>query len=59
MRQVVREAADKNSEQLKLVPEFRTRELQIESITLVLRSEIQQENLGHKLYIASLNELCK
>jgi AraC family transcriptional regulator len=39
---------------LELVSEFRTRDPQIEAIGLMLLAELQQENLGSRLYIESL-----
>jgi AraC family transcriptional regulator len=41
-------------DRLELIPEFRTRDSQIEAIGMMLLTELQQENLGGKLYIESL-----
>ena len=43
-----------NPDRLELLPEFRTRDPQIESIGLLLLSELNQEKLGGRLYIESL-----
>ncbi|MFN6565533.1 MAG: helix-turn-helix domain-containing protein [Nostoc sp. ChiSLP01] len=51
---VARETIDTNPERLELVREFRTRDRHIESIAMMLLSELKQENLGEKLYIESL-----
>ncbi|MEG4804744.1 helix-turn-helix domain-containing protein [Microcoleus sp. ARI1-B5] len=54
---VAREAFDMNPDRLELLPEFRTRDRQIESIGMMLLSELQQENLGQNLYIESLSNI--
>jgi AraC family transcriptional regulator len=54
IQQVAREALAMNPDRLELLPEFRTRDPQIESIGMLLLAELQQENLGGKLYIESL-----
>jgi AraC family transcriptional regulator len=54
LQSVARETLDKNSDRLELVPEFRTRDPQIEAIAMMFLSELQQESLGGKLYIDSL-----
>lgn len=51
---VARETIDTNSNRLELIPEFRTRDPQIEAIGMLLLSELKQENLGGRLYIESL-----
>lgn len=51
---VARESLAMNPDQLELLPEFRIRDQQIESIGMMLLAELQQENLGGKLYIESL-----
>lgn len=43
-----------NPERLELLPEFRTRDPQIEAISLMLLAELKQEDLGSRLYIESL-----
>ncbi|MBW4467547.1 MAG: AraC family transcriptional regulator [Pegethrix bostrychoides GSE-TBD4-15B] len=43
-----------NPDRLELLPEFRTRDPQIEAIGLMLLTELKQENLGGRLYIESL-----
>lgn len=47
----------KNPERLQLIPEFQTRDPQIEAIGTMLLSELKQDNLGGKLYIESLTNL--
>lgn len=54
IQQVAREALEINSDRLELLPEFRTRDPQIESIGLMLLAELQQGNCGSRLYIESL-----
>ena len=54
IQSVAREAIDMNADQLELLPEFRTRDPQIESIGMLLLAELKQENLGSRLYIESL-----
>lgn len=51
---VARESLALNPDRLELVPEFRTRDSQIESIAMMLLAELQQDNLGGRLYIDSL-----
>jgi AraC family transcriptional regulator len=54
IQSVAREALELNPDQLELMPEFRTRDRQIEAIGLMLLTELKQENLGGRLYIDSL-----
>ncbi len=54
IQSVAREALAMNPDRLELVPEFRTRDPQIESIGMLLLTELKQENLGGKIYIESL-----
>ncbi|MBD2680477.1 MULTISPECIES: helix-turn-helix domain-containing protein [Nostoc] len=54
IQSVARETIDTNPERLELVREFRTRDRHIESIAMMLLSELKQENLGERLYIESL-----
>ncbi|AFY77191.1 transcriptional regulator containing an amidase domain and an AraC-type DNA-binding HTH domain [Pleurocapsa sp. PCC 7327] len=54
VQSVARETIDINPDRLELIPEFRTRDPHIESIGMLLLSELQQENLGGRLYIESL-----
>lgn len=54
MQQVAREALVMNPDRLELLPEFRTRDPQIEAIGMLLLSELQQGNFGSRLYIESL-----
>jgi AraC family transcriptional regulator len=54
IQSVARETIDINPDRLELLPEFRTRDPQIESIGMLLFAELKQENLGGRLYIESL-----
>jgi AraC family transcriptional regulator len=54
IEQVATEALGINPDGLELVPEFRARDPQIESIATLLLSEMKQENIGSRLYIESL-----
>jgi AraC family transcriptional regulator len=54
IQQVAREALDSNPDRIELLPEFRMRDLQLEAIAIMLLTELQQDNLGGKLYIDSL-----
>ena len=57
IQQVAIETFAKNPERLQLIPEFQTRDPQIEAIGTMLLSELKQDNLGGKLYIESLTNL--
>lgn len=54
IQQVARETLEMNPDQLELLPEFRIRDPHIESLGRLLLAELQQENLGGRLYIESL-----
>ncbi len=54
IQSVARESLEMDCDRIELLPEFRTRDPQIEAIGLMLLAELQQENLGGKLYIESL-----
>ncbi|KOP22575.1 AraC family transcriptional regulator [Hapalosiphon sp. MRB220] len=54
IQSVARETIDTNPDQLELLPEFRTRDPHIESIGMMLLTELKQENFGGRLYIESL-----
>jgi AraC family transcriptional regulator len=54
VQQVSREALELNPDRLELLPEFRTRDPQIEAIGMMLLTELQQGNCGSRLYIESL-----
>jgi AraC family transcriptional regulator len=56
IQSVAREALEMNPDRLELLPEFRTREPQIESISMMLLAELKPENLGSRLYIESLTK---
>jgi AraC family transcriptional regulator len=54
---VARETLAMNPDRLELLPEFRMRDPQMEAIGMMLLTELQQENLGSKLYIESLSNV--
>lgn len=54
---VARETLDKNPDQLELLSEFRMRDPQLEAIAMMLLAELQQENLGSRLYVESLSNI--
>ena len=54
IQDVARDTIDINPDRLELVPEFRTRDPQIEAIARLLQWEQKNQNLGGKLYIDSL-----
>jgi AraC family transcriptional regulator len=54
IQSVAREALTMNPDRLELLNEFKIRDRQIEAIGMLLLSELQQENLGGRLYIDSL-----
>ena len=54
MQSVAREALTMNADRLELLPEFKTRDPQIEAIGLLLLTELKQSNSASKLYIDSL-----
>jgi AraC family transcriptional regulator len=54
IEQVAGEALAMNPDQLEVIPEFRTRDPQLEAIAMLLLTELKQENLGARLYIDSL-----
>ncbi|WP_449418115.1 helix-turn-helix domain-containing protein [Phormidium nigroviride] len=54
IQSVAREALAMNPDRLELLPEFRTRDPQIEAMGMLLFAELKQENLGGRLYIESL-----
>lgn len=51
---VARETIDINSDRLELISQFRTRDRQLEAIGMMLLAELEQENLGGRLYVESL-----
>jgi AraC family transcriptional regulator len=57
IQQVAGEALSMNPDQLEVIPEFRTRDPQLEAIALLLLAELKQDNLGGRLYIESLANL--
>jgi len=57
MQSVARETININPEQLELLPQFRARDRQIEAIGMMLLTELQQENVGSRLYVESLTNL--
>lgn len=52
---IARETMDR--ENIELIPQFRTRDSQVESIGMMLLAELQQENTGSSLYVESLTNL--
>jgi AraC family transcriptional regulator len=54
LQSVATEALEMNPDRLELLSEFRIRDRQIESIGLMLLSELQQDHLGGRLYVESL-----
>ncbi len=54
IEQVATEALAMNPDRLEVIPEFRTRDPQLEGICLMLLAEMQQGNLGGRLYVESL-----
>jgi AraC family transcriptional regulator len=57
LQSVAREALNLDLDHLELLPEFRTRDPQIEAIGMMLLAELQQDNLGGRLYIESLSNV--
>lgn len=54
IEQIAGEALAMNPDRLEVIPEFRTRDPQLEAIMLLLLTELKQENPGVRLYIDSL-----
>jgi AraC family transcriptional regulator len=54
MAQVATEALEMNPDRLEVIPTFRTRDPQLETIALLLLTELKQANLGSRLYLDSL-----
>lgn len=54
IQDVARETLDQDPDQLELRPAFRTRDPRLESIGMMLLAELEQENVGGRLYIESL-----
>jgi AraC family transcriptional regulator len=54
IQSIARDALAMNPDRLEILPEFRTRDPQIESIGMLLLAELKHENVGGKLYIDSL-----
>ncbi|NJR64887.1 MAG: helix-turn-helix transcriptional regulator [Leptolyngbyaceae cyanobacterium CRU_2_3] len=57
IQSVAREALEMHPDQLELLPEFRTRDPQIEAIGMLFLAELQQQNSGSRLYIESLSNV--
>ncbi|MEO1377517.1 MAG: AraC family transcriptional regulator [Cyanobacteria bacterium J06635_10] len=51
---VARETLEQDPVSIELIPEFRTRNPQIEAVGIMLLTELQQQNPGNGLYIDSL-----
>lgn len=54
MRTVANESLGTNADRLELIPEFKTRNPQIEAIAMMLLTELQQDQPSSQLYIDSL-----
>lgn len=54
IQQVAQLALSMNPDQLELLPEFKTRDPQLEALGMMLLTELKQGNTGSKLYIESL-----
>ncbi|KAF3884562.1 MULTISPECIES: helix-turn-helix domain-containing protein [Nostocales] len=54
IQSVATEALAMNSDRLELLSQFQARDPQIESLGMMLVCELQQENLGGRLYVESL-----
>lgn len=54
IQQVAQLALSMNPDRLELLPEFKTRDSQLEAISMMLLTELKQGNTGSKLYIESL-----
>jgi AraC family transcriptional regulator len=57
LQNVAGETLDQNPDRLELLPEFRTRDSQLEAIGMMLLAELQQDNLGGRLYLESLSNI--
>ncbi len=54
LQQVAGESLAMNPDRIEFIPEFRTRDPHVESMGMLLLSELQQEKLGGSLYVESL-----
>ncbi|MGB8699470.1 MAG: AraC family transcriptional regulator [Thermosynechococcaceae cyanobacterium] len=54
LQSVARETLEQDGDRLELLPNFRTRNPQLEAIALMLLTELQQGNTGNRLYLDSL-----
>jgi len=54
LQRVASETININSDRLELLPEFRTRDPQIEAIAMLLLAELKQKHIGGRLYTESL-----
>jgi len=54
---IASETLDTPPDRLELIPEFRTRDPQIEAIALMLLTELQQNTVGSALYVNSLTNV--
>lgn len=57
IQNVARETLDRSFNQFELLPEFQTRDRQVEAIAMLLLNELQQEDPGSRLYIESLTNV--
>jgi AraC family transcriptional regulator len=54
VRSIANETVSTNSDRLELIPEFKIRDPQVETIGLMFLTELKQENWVSKLYVESL-----
>lgn len=54
---IAKETIDIDGNRLELIPQFQTRDAQIETIGMMLLTELQQEIFGSSLYVESLTNL--
>ncbi|NET02376.1 MAG: helix-turn-helix transcriptional regulator [Sphaerospermopsis sp. SIO1G2] len=57
IKNVIEENLDKDPDRLELLPKFLTRNPQIEAIGMMLVTEIEQKNVGSRLYVDSIANL--
>lgn len=57
LQSVAEETLHLNLDRLELRPEFRSRDRHMESLSMMLLSELKQEDLGSRLYVESLTNI--
>ncbi len=57
IKNVIEENLEKDPDRLELLPKFLTRDPQIEAIGMMLVTEIEQKNIGSRLYVDSIANL--